>query len=86
MQEIQTPGSKDSGYGLGFDVRIGEGGIWMVGHEGMVAGYNAYIVFSPESAIEVVLLRNHTEGGTDMEQRANGLLRELVTVNKTADI
>ena len=86
MQKIQTPGSEDAGYGLGFGIQIEEGGVCMVRHSGGVAGYNAHFIFNPESGIGVALLRNYTEGITDLGQRAYDLLRELVAENRTTDI
>ncbi len=86
MQKIQTPGSEGSGYGLGFNVQIEEGRVSRVGHGGGVAGYNAYMVFNPESGIGVVLLRNYTQGQTQLGQCANSLLREWVAGSRTADL
>jgi CubicO group peptidase (beta-lactamase class C family) len=85
MQKRQIPGKEEPGYGLGFCVWLEEDGNCIIGHEGMVAGYHAYLIFDPESRIGVVLLRNYSEGKTDLVQCANRLLRELVTVDKKAD-
>jgi len=46
-------------------VRRDEGGSWIVGHEGSVAGYTAYLCFDPETQIGVVLLRNYNRGANE---------------------
>lgn len=86
MQRFQTPvsernGSK-SGYGLGFSIRETEEGVLIVGHGGSVAGYTANMVFNPETAISVVLLRNYARGNTNLGGAAQGLLIELVGIMK----
>ena len=78
MQRIQTPGDQTRGYGLGFSVRQAEGGPWIVGHGGSVAGYTAYLCFDPETQIGVVLLRNYNRGQTSLGRTASALLVDLV--------
>ena len=84
MTTIQTPESATSGYGLGFSIRTDENAGVMVGHGGSVAGYNAYIIFSPETQIGVVLLRNYNSGATNLGRAATGLLTEL-TVSRLVE-
>lgn len=78
MHTTQTPGADHSGYGLGFGIHNGSRNRLMVGHEGSVAGYNAYMVFDPGSGAGVVLLRNYGNGKTDLEQCGSSLLEQLV--------
>jgi CubicO group peptidase (beta-lactamase class C family) len=78
MMRLQTPGSKESGYGLGFSVRLGGDGSRQVGHGGTVSGYTAYMVFDPDAKIGVVLLRNYNSGRTNLSRAGNDALRELV--------
>jgi CubicO group peptidase (beta-lactamase class C family) len=78
VMRIQTPEDPARGYGLGFSIRRVESGVWAVGHGGSVAGYNAYLVFNPESTIGVVMLRNYGRGNTNLGRRATTLLEELV--------
>ncbi len=59
-------------------VRRGDGGPWIVGHEGSVAGYTAYRCFDSETQIGMVLLRNYNRGQTNLGQRASALLVDLV--------
>jgi len=78
MMTIQTPESDKKGYGLGFSITINDDTIKMVGHGGSVAGYNAHMVFNPESKTGVILLRNYNRGKTNLGRTAQELLRELV--------
>jgi len=48
----------------GFAIRTDEDGITSVGHGGSVAGYNAGMVFHPESKIGVVIFRDYNRGKT----------------------
>ncbi len=77
MMRLQTP-QGGSGYGLGFSVRQDEHGLRLVGHGGSVAGYNAYLVFDPDSKLGVVLLRNYNRGQTNLGRAARELLVALV--------
>jgi len=47
-----------------------------------VSGYNANLVFDPDSRIGVVLLRNYGRGTTNLGGAASALLAELVEINK----
>ena len=49
-------------------------------HGGSVAGYNAHMVFEPESRIGVVLLRNYGGGEINLGRAAKDLLWRLVEV------
>jgi CubicO group peptidase (beta-lactamase class C family) len=81
MQTIQTPESSDRGYGFGLNIVNNYNGIRMVGHNGLVAGYSAYMVFNPGSGIGVVLLRNCDDAAPLLESQGNNLLTSLVTAN-----
>ncbi len=59
-------------------VRRDDGGPWIVGHGGSVAGYTAYLCFDPETQIGVVLLRNYNQGQTNLGRSASALLVDLV--------
>jgi CubicO group peptidase (beta-lactamase class C family) len=78
LMRVQTPEDPHRGYGLGFAVGTTDSGVRTVGHGGSVAGYNASLVFDPESTIGVVLLRNYGRGNTNLGRSAAGLLEELV--------
>jgi CubicO group peptidase (beta-lactamase class C family) len=58
MQTIQTPGEGKYGYGFGLDVIYPEGGSKIAGHDGSVAGYTAFMVFSPGSKVGTIVMRN----------------------------
>jgi CubicO group peptidase (beta-lactamase class C family) len=73
----QTP-EGGRGYGLGFFKQKDEDGFISVGHGGSVAGYNAGMVFDPESKIGVVIFRNYNRGKTNLGRSTRGLLKELV--------
>jgi CubicO group peptidase (beta-lactamase class C family) len=74
----QTP-EEGGGYGLGFSIRTDEDGFTSVGHGGSVAGYNASMVFHPESKIGVVIFRNYNRGRTNLGRSIRDLLKELVS-------
>ncbi|MFC1728841.1 serine hydrolase [candidate division KSB1 bacterium] len=77
MLKRQTP-EGGGGYGLGFSVSIDEDGFITRGHGGSVAGYNANMVFDPESQIGVTILRNYSGGATNLGRASRALLKELV--------
>jgi len=74
----QTP-EEGGGYGLGFSIQTDEDGFISVGHGGSVAGYNAGMVFHPESKIGVVIFRNYNRGKTNLGRSIRDLLKELVS-------
>ena len=74
----QNPATDKSRYGLGFGIRIDEDGFTTMGHGGSVAGYNAHLVFEPESKMGVIILRNYNSGKTNLGMTARQLLKELV--------
>jgi hypothetical protein len=45
-----------------------------------VAGYNAQIVFEPDSGIGVILLRNYDGGATNLGQATRDLAWRLVEI------
>ncbi len=74
----QTP-EGGGGYGLGFTIRTDEEGFTSAGHGGSVAGYNASMVFHPESKIGVVVFRNYNRGKTNLGRSTRDLLKELAS-------
>jgi CubicO group peptidase (beta-lactamase class C family) len=58
MQTIQTPGEGKYGYGLGLNISYTDDGSKMAGHNGSVAGYTAFMVFSPGSKVGAIVMRN----------------------------
>ena len=63
---------------MGFSLRRDDDGAWWVSHGGSVAGYNAHLLFQPESEIGVILLRNYNGGRTNLSEAALDLARELL--------
>mgnify|MGYP002525588442 CR=1 FL=1 len=49
---------------------------------GSVSGYNAHIIFDPESKIGVAILRNYSGGSTNLGGAARTLLGELIAAEK----
>ena len=78
MTRVHTPEDPDNGYGLGLMVRTAESGARLIGHSGSVAGYNAYMVFEPESGLGVVLLRNYNQSEASLGEAGLELLVELL--------
>jgi len=67
-----TPQHPAEGYGLGFTIQEADGHT-LVGHGGSVAGYNANLVFDPESGLGVAMLRT-----TGYNPPVTSLLRDLL--------
>ncbi|MDE0474090.1 MAG: serine hydrolase, partial [Gammaproteobacteria bacterium] len=78
MTRVQTPEDADNGYGLGVMIRTTDYGARLIGHSGSVAGYNAYMLFEPESGLGVVLLRNYNQGEASLGAAGQQLLVELL--------
>ena len=78
MSRVQTPEDPDNGYGLGVMIRTTDDGARLIGHSGSVAGYNAYMLFEPESGLGVVLLRNYNQGEASLGASGQELLVELL--------
>ena len=58
--EMFKPQAPATGYGLGLSLSRSAGGALFVGHGGSVAGYNAFLVFDPETKLGVSILRTTT--------------------------
>lgn len=71
-----------SGYGLGFTLRANTDGQHLVSHGGSVAGYNAHLIFEPDTRIGVVILRNYNRSVVNLGGAARNLLEELVRIRK----
>jgi len=82
IRTSQTP-EDGAQYSFGFSISQREGSPDLIGHGGSVAGYNAHLVFEPESGIVVVLLRNYGGGETNLGRDARELLWKLVGVGST---
>lgn len=80
---ITTPESDEYGYSMGFYVRMNDKGIQMVEQDGGVPGYQANLVFNPETGIGVALCRNYSLGLTHMLLEPRTLLAELVRTKPT---
>ncbi len=70
-REMLTAQAPAEGYGLGLSIREVDG-VQVVGHGGSVAGYNAALVFDPETGLGVAMLRT-----TGYDPPARELLVEL---------
>ncbi len=79
IRESQTPDG-NTPYSFGCFLYRTEGRPQFIGHSGSVAGYNAFLVFEPDTRIGVILLRNYGGGRTNMERAARDLLAELVSL------
>lgn len=74
MQTMQTPEAGKMGYGFGLSVVNDDNGGKIVGHDGSVAGYTAFMLFSPGSKVGAIVLRNCDYG----VQQIPIALREVV--------
>ncbi|MDX1349187.1 MAG: serine hydrolase domain-containing protein [Putridiphycobacter sp.] len=80
MHTIQTPENNAYGYGLGFYIRNNDSGLKLIEHDGGVNGYNAYMVFSPDSQIGVVVMRNYNFGRTNIILQPRSVLYQLCKI------
>ncbi len=71
--EMFKPQAPATGYGLGLFVYNRAKGPQLIGHGGSVAGYNADLVFDPETKLGVAMLRT-----TSYNPPAAALLRRLI--------
>ena len=78
MSRVHTPEDPDNGYGLGVMIRTTDDAARLIGHSGSVAGYNAYMLFEPESGLGGVLLRNYNQGEASLGAAGQELLVELL--------
>lgn len=78
IQKNQTPGAELPAYGLGFRIQLGYKDRPFFGHGGSVAGYNASLVFEPESKLGVVMLRNYDRSRVGIKELSTQLLQKLV--------
>jgi CubicO group peptidase (beta-lactamase class C family) len=74
MQTIQTPGGEKDGYGFGLSVIYTGDGSKIAGHDGSVAGYTAFMEFSPGSKVGAIVMRDCDYG----VQRIPGDVRKVV--------
>jgi CubicO group peptidase (beta-lactamase class C family) len=79
VRTSQTP-QEEARYSFGFSISEREGAPDLVGHGGSVAGYNAHLLFEPESGIGVILLRNYGGGEVNLGSAARNLLWRLVEI------
>jgi CubicO group peptidase (beta-lactamase class C family) len=82
MQRSHTP-EGGRAYGLGLRLSTTADSLTMMGHGGSVAGYNAHMLFEPQSELGVVLLRNYNSGETDLGDAAADVLEKLVNVRQS---
>lgn len=79
VREMLTPQPQAGGYGLGFSIEE-QDGVRLVGHGGSVAGYNAGLVFDPETGLGVAMLRT-----TSFNPDLDALLVALVEAGAEAE-
>ena len=77
MIRIQTPESRESGYGLGLSVIVDGDGTQIMSHGGSVAGYTAHMAVDAETRVGVVLLRNYGSGETNLGAFARAWVTDL---------
>jgi CubicO group peptidase (beta-lactamase class C family) len=82
IRTSQTP-EEDTPYSFGFRIHRRDGFPDLVGHGGSVAGYNAHMVFEPETGIGVILLRNYGGGATNLGSAARELAWRLLEARVT---
>jgi CubicO group peptidase (beta-lactamase class C family) len=80
MQTIQTPGERMYGYGLGLNIIYPGDGSKIAGHDGSVAGYTAFMVFSPGSKAGAIVMRNCDYGTERIPGEVAKVVEELAKV------
>lgn len=82
MQTIQTPESREYGYGLGFNIPKTGNGIKIVEHDGGVPGYQCNMVMNPETCTGVIIMRNYDFGLTSIVAYPRAVLLDLLKENR----
>jgi CubicO group peptidase (beta-lactamase class C family) len=80
MQTIQTPGEGKYGYGFGLNVVYPGDGSRIAGHDGAVAGYTAFMMFSPGSKVGAIVMRNCDYGVERIEGEVVKVVEGLAKV------
>ncbi len=81
MQTIQIHENRNTGYGLGLFISDNND-IKIVDHSGKATGYTSLVMFSPESRIGVVMMRNTDAGFGRLSPAARMLVKQLATNGK----
>jgi len=81
MQTIQTPGEGKYGYGFGLNIIYPKDGSKIAGHDGAVAGYTAFMMFSPGSKAGAIVVRNCDYGVERIEGEVAKVVEGLAKVN-----
>jgi CubicO group peptidase (beta-lactamase class C family) len=82
LEAMQTEkGTEPNKYGLGFMIFHNDQ-INIVGHNGQVLGYTAQFAFEKESKFGVIIMRNYTQGVTDLDKASFVLLSKLRQLEK----
>jgi CubicO group peptidase (beta-lactamase class C family) len=82
LETMQTEkGPEPNKYGLGFMIFHSDQ-INMVGHNGQVLGYTAQFAFEKESKFGIIIMRNYTQGATDLDKASFILLSKLRQLKK----
>lgn len=82
VRTVQTPEDPERGYSLGFQIYPQADGTVFMGHGGSVPGYNAHLIFEPESGVGVVMLRNYGGGATNLGRASRELLTALMRTHR----
>jgi CubicO group peptidase (beta-lactamase class C family) len=77
-------GPQPNKYGLGFMI-FHNHEIYLVGHNGQVAGYTSQFAFEKESKFGVLIMRNYNWGVTDLDKASFILLTKLEKLKKSPD-
>jgi len=83
MQTIQTPGAEKRGYGFGLNVIYPQDGSKIAGHDGSVAGYTAFMLFSPGSKVGAIVMRNCDYGVERIEGKVAKVVEGLAGYLRT---
>ncbi len=82
LERMQTEkGPEPNRYGLGFMIFHNDQ-ISIVGHNGQVLGYTSQFAFEKESEFGVIIMRNYTQGSTDLDKASFILLSKLKQFEK----
>ena len=85
MFKIQTPDVGNGLYGLGFNIIKNPNRVTLIYHGGSVAGYNAHLLFDPDSKFGIILFRNYNVGKTNLGRASMDLLNKLNFIEPTIE-
>jgi len=82
METVQTPESRERGYGFGLSIEKDAAGNHIISHNGAVAGFLSFMAFNPETKIGIILVRNDDYRPFRFDNAITNVLVKLIKEKK----